>query len=119
MGTPLTDQELHNLAMNLVGHELEAAGFEFMAINSKMGKIPQFVCVKERQLYFIAVCYVSYPKDPLCYDSDLTKKIAAHAESFNAKTMYAGVGISNAQDRRLPVYLNEPYIVDYHGLVEI
>ena len=29
MKTPLTDQEIHNLAMNFVGEELEERGFEF------------------------------------------------------------------------------------------
>ena len=36
---PLTEQELRNLAMNIVGRELEAEGFEFMAVNSKPKKI--------------------------------------------------------------------------------
>ena len=41
----LTDQELHNLAMNTVGRQLEASGYEFMTINSKPKKNPQFVCL--------------------------------------------------------------------------
>ena len=39
MDTPLSKQELHNLAMNHVGKDLESRGFEFMAINSKLKKI--------------------------------------------------------------------------------
>ena len=31
----LTQQELHNLAMNIVGKKLEKMGYEFQAINSK------------------------------------------------------------------------------------
>ena len=46
----LTEQELHNLAMNIVGRELEADGYEFMGVNSKPGKNPQFVCLKESLL---------------------------------------------------------------------
>ena len=30
----LTGQELHNLAMNIVGEKLEKMGYEFQAINS-------------------------------------------------------------------------------------
>ena len=115
----LTEQELHNLAMNIVGKELEEAGFEFMGVNSKKGKNPQFVCLKEKVLHFIVVRPVAYPKDPTVYDSSLMLKIKDHAQKFEARTYYAGVGLSNAQDQNLPVYLNEKYIVQYDGLIEI
>ena len=45
----LTKQELHNLAMNIVGKELEEKGYEFIAINSTLGKHPQFVCIDKKQ----------------------------------------------------------------------
>ena len=32
----LNDQELHNLAMNIVGKELEAQGYEFLGVNSEV-----------------------------------------------------------------------------------
>ena len=47
------------------------------------------------------------------------KKVRDHALKFEARTYYAGVGLSNAQDQNLPVYLNEEYIVHYEGLIEI
>ena len=115
----LTDQELHNLAMNIVGRQLEEDGFEFMGVNSKPESNPQFVCLKEKQLHFIVVRNVPYPEDPTKYDETLLFKIKDHASKFEGRTYYAGVGLSNAADRTLPVYLNEPYIVDYHGLIEI
>ena len=115
----LTDQELHNLAMNLVGKELEAEGYEFMGVNSKFKKDPQFVCLKDKILHFVVVRYVDYSQDPRAYDEVLMQKVKDHAEKFEAKTYYAGVGLSNAKDQKLPVYLNEDYIVDYNGLIEI
>lgn len=115
----LTKQELHNLAMNIVGRELEADGFEFMAVNSKPKKNPQFVCLKEKQLHFIVVRNIEYPADPSVYDDELMQKVKQHAAKFEAKTYYAGVGLSNAANRELPVYLNEDYIVEYQGLIEI
>ena len=114
----LTEQELHNLAMNIVGRELEANGFEFMAINSKPKKNPQFVCLKDKLLHFIVVRNVAHPKDPRDYDQKLMAKVKDHAIKFEAKVYYAGVGLFNALDRNLPVYLNENYIVDYQGLME-
>lgn len=116
---PLTEQELHNLAMNIVGRELEADGFEFMGVNSKLKKNPQFVCLKEKDLHFILVRAIAYPKDPQEYDPSLMQKMKEHAEKFEAKTYYAGVGLSNSKDQSLPVYLNEEYIVDYAGIKQL
>ena len=116
---PLNEQELHNLAMNIVGKELEDAGYEFMGVNSKKGKNPQFVCLKEKNLHFIVVRPVAYPHNPAEYDPALMKKVRQHAIKFEARTYYAGVGLSNAADQNLPVYLNEEYIVRYEGLIEI
>ncbi|WP_108424240.1 Na(+)-translocating NADH-quinone reductase subunit F [Flagellimonas amoyensis] len=119
MGRELTEQELHNLAMNIVGRELEANGFEFMAINSKLKKNPQYVCLKEKLLHFIVVRNVEFPLDPKEYDAELMQTVKDHALKFEARTFYAGVGLSNASDRGLPLYLDEEYIVDYQGLIEI
>lgn len=119
MGTPLTNQELHNLAMNIVGRQLEAQGYEFMGVNSKPRRNPQFVCLKDKKLYFIVVRSVPYPQDPTAFDSVLLGKIKKHAQLQDAETYYAGVGLYNALDRTLPVYLNEDYLLDYEGLIKI
>lgn len=119
MRRALTEQELHNLAMNIVGRELEADGFEFMAINSKLKKNPQYVCLKDKILHFIVVRNVEFPLDPRDYDRELMRKVKEHAEKFEARTYFAGVGLSNAANRMEPLYLNEEYIVDYQGLIEI
>ena len=119
MGKPLSEQELHNLAMNIVGRQLEAEGYDFMGVNSKPKKNPQFVCLKEKKLHFIVVRHVSYPDNPNVFDTALMKKMKVHAEKHEAKAYYAGVGLSNAKNQELPVYLNEDYIVDYKGLIEV
>ncbi len=118
---PLTEQELHNLAMNIVGKQLEAEGFEFMTVNSELKKNPQFVCLKNKKLHFIIVKGIGYPGDPKdieFYRTDLNK-MRDHALKFEADTFYAPVGLVNAKDYDLPVYLNEAYIVDYDGLIKI
>ena len=119
MGKPLTQQELHNLAMNTVGRQLEEEDFDFMGVNSKLKKNPQFVCLKEKKLHFIIVRNATFPNNPKDYDVAFMKKMKDHADKHEARTYYAGVGLSNAADPRQPVYLNEPYIVDYDGLIEI
>lgn len=115
----LTRQELHNLAMNIVGRRLEAEGYEFMGVNSSLKKNPQFVCLKDKALHFIIVRNIVYPNDPTVYDERVVRKVKEHALKHEAKTYFAGVGLYNASDQTLAVYLNESYIVDYHGLIEI
>ncbi|WP_276165706.1 Na(+)-translocating NADH-quinone reductase subunit F [Zobellia alginiliquefaciens] len=119
MGKPLSERELHNLAMNIVGRELESEGYDFMGVNSEPKRNPQFVCLKDKILHFIVVRYVPHPENPNIYDQALMKKMKDHADKHEAKTYYAGVGLSNAENPELPVYLNEAYVVDYIGLIEI
>ena len=117
--TALSEQELHNLAMNIVGKQLEAEGFEFLSVNSTLKKNPQFVCLKEKVLHFVVVKAIVFPNDPKDLDMDNLTKMKDHAEKIEALTYYAGVGLVNAKDHNLPVYLNEDYVVDYDGLVKI
>ena len=48
---PLNKQEIHQLAMQEVGNFLEENGYEFLAVNSKRNRSPQFVCVKDKLLF--------------------------------------------------------------------
>lgn len=105
--------------MNIVGRQLEEEGYDFMGVNSKLKKNPQFVCLKEKKLHFIVVRSVAFHDNPKDFDKVLMKKMKDHADKQEARTYYAGVGLSNAEDRNLPVYLDEPYVVDYDGLIEI
>ncbi|MGO2103560.1 MAG: Na(+)-translocating NADH-quinone reductase subunit F, partial [Psychroflexus halocasei] len=51
----LEEQQLHNLAMNIAGKDLESMGYEFLGVNSKIGKNPQFVAIKDSKLIFVLV----------------------------------------------------------------
>ncbi len=117
MSKPLTKQELHNLAMNHVGKELEKRGFEFIAVNSKLKKHPQFVCIdKNNQYYFVIVRTVMLPENPNNYDVVWMETFKKHAREKDAKVLYAGVGLSNPEDENLPIYLNEEYLIEYNGI---
>lgn len=113
----LTEQELHQLAMNIVGKELENDGFEFLAVNSKLKKNPQFVALKEKQLHFVVVRAVLYPDDPNDYDKDLITKVKEHASKFEAITHFAGVGLANSTDYEKPIDTDSDYVVNYNGLI--
>ncbi len=120
MGQALTEQELHNLAMNEVGKDLEKRGFEFIAINSKLKKHPQFVCMdKNKQYFFVIVRAVILPENPNNYDVIWMESFKKHAREQDAKVLYAGVGLGNPDGEDLPVYLNEEYLMEYNGIQAI
>lgn len=117
MSKPLTKQELHNLAMNHVGKDLEQRGFEFIAINSKLKKHPQFVCIdKNSQYFFVIVRAILLPDNPNNYDVVWMESFKKHAREKNAQVLYAGVGLANAKDEKLAIYLNEEYLIEYNGI---
>lgn len=117
MSKALSKQELHNLAMNHVGKDLEQRGFEFVAINSTLKKHPQFVCIdKNSQYYFVIVRAVLLPDNPNNYDVVWMETFKKHALDKDAKVLYAGVGLSNPEGEGLPIYLNEDYLIEYNGI---
>ncbi|MBO3099505.1 Na(+)-translocating NADH-quinone reductase subunit F [Gelidibacter pelagius] len=117
MSKALTEQEIHNLGMNHVGKDLEARGFEFIAINSKLKRHPQFVCMDQtKQYFFVIVRTVILPENPNNYDVIWMETFKKHARENDAKVLYAGVGIGNPNGEDLPVYLNEEYLIEYNGI---
>ena len=117
MRKPLSKQEMHNLAMNHVGKDLESRGFEFVAINSKLKKYPQFVCIdKSSQYFFVIVRVVKLPENPNNYDVVWMETFKKHAFEKDAKVLYAGVGIGNPEGDKLPIYINEEYLIEYNGI---
>lgn len=119
MKQELTEQELHNLAMNIVGEDLQKNGFEFLSINSKLKKDPQFVALKDKKLHFVVVRAIQYPEDANTYDPSYMQTIKNHALKFNARTYYAGVGLGHGSDYGKPVLKNESYTMVYNGIQEI
>ena len=114
----LDEQELHNLAMNIVGKDLEDNGYEFLGVNSKLRRNPQFVALKDTKLHFVIVRAIECPDDPKAFDPAFMKDIKEHAEKFNARTFYAGVGLANSSDYDKPVSNEEDYVVNYSGWKE-
>lgn len=117
MSKALTQQELHNLAMNHVGKDLEQRGFEFIAINSKLKKHPQFVCMdKNKQYFFVIVKAVLLPENPNNYDIVWMESFKKHARENDAKVLYAGVGLGSTKGENEPIMLNEDFLLEYNGI---
>lgn len=120
MARELSQQELHYLAMNIVGKDLEKRGFEFIAIESKLGKQPQFVCIdKNNQRYFVIVKAILIPENPNNFDIIKMEMFKVHAQKHNAKVLYAGVGIGNPEGEHLPILKDEEYLLQYDGIQHI
>ncbi|MDC1217010.1 Na(+)-translocating NADH-quinone reductase subunit F [Flavobacteriaceae bacterium] len=115
----LTSQEIHQLAMQEVGTYLEHEGFEFLAVNSQIKRSPQFVCVKDKILYFVVTQGCLYPQPPKEYDSIKMNKVKLHADKNKAKVYFAGVGFANAHDYKKPLSKTDPYVVNFDGIQKI
>jgi hypothetical protein len=107
--------ELHQLAMKTVGDDLTAQGYEFVAVNSELQKDPQFVCKKDKQLIFVVVKAYIYPANPRKYNQELLDKIKSHAEKYDARVCFAGVGFARADNYDLPLAKSQPYVINYEG----
>jgi hypothetical protein len=112
----LTLQEIHQLAIKEVGDHLEAEGYEFLAVNSQLKRTPQFVCVKDKKLYFVLVQGTLYPNAPKKFDPVLIEKVKDHAEQNNAQLYLAGVGFAHAENYDYPLTKKDPYAVNFQVL---
>ena len=116
----LTEQELHNLAMNIIGKKLQEMGYEFVAVNSQLKKHPQFVLYKKGEpTIFVLVKATKNIQNPDTYDVLWMETFKEHAKKSNAKVWFAGVGIANAESVELPVFKDQPYYVAFEDFVKI
>lgn len=116
----LTEQELHNLAMNIVGKKLQEMGYEFVAINSQLKRHPQYVLYKKGEpTIFVLVKATNNIQNPDSYDVLWMETFKEHARKSNANVWYAGVGIANAESVELPVFKDQPYYVAFEDFIRI
>jgi len=119
MTKPLTQQESHNLAMNLAGEELQKEGYEFLAINSDIKKNPQFVAQKNKETIFVVVRPVTSIEETESYQNIMMEPILEHANKYNAKVYYTGIWLGHGKDINQPVINGEKYSYAYVGLIEV
>ena len=116
----LTKQELHNLAMNIVGKKLEKMGYEFQAINSQLKRHTQFVLFKKWDApIFVLVKASNNIQNPEEYDVLWMETFKEHAKKQNAKVWFAGVGIANAESVENTVFKDQPYYVAFKDFIKI
>ena len=116
----LTAQELHNLGMNIIGEKLQKMGYEFVAINSKLKKHPQFVLYKKGEpTIFVLVKVSSNIQQPERYDAIWMETFKEHAVQQNAKVWFAAIGLANSESVELPVFKDQPYYVAFEDFEKI
>ena len=116
----LTKQELHNLGMNIVGKKLQEMGYEFLAVNSQLGKHPQFVLYRKGEPnIFVLVKTTNNIQNPTEYDQKWMDRFVGHAKEQNAEVWFAGVGIANAESVDAPVFKNQPYYLAFDDFIKI
>jgi hypothetical protein len=116
----LTAQELHNLGMNIIGEKLQKMGYEFVAINSKLKKHPQFVLYKKGEpTIFVLVKVSSNIQQPERYDAIWMETFKEHAVQQNAKVWFAAIGLANSESVELPVFKDQPYYVAFEDFEKV
>ncbi|MGG8496317.1 Na(+)-translocating NADH-quinone reductase subunit F [Tenacibaculum sp. TC6] len=116
----LTEQELHNLGMNIAGKKLQKMGYEFVAVNSTLKKHPQFVLFKKGEpTIFVLVKVTNNIQTPQEYDVLWMETFKEHAKKQNAKVWFAGIGIANAESIELPVFKDKPYYIAFEDFIKI
>ena len=116
----LTAQELHNLGMNIIGEKLQEMGYEFVAINSKLKKHPQFVLYKKGEpTIFVLVKVSSNIQQPETYDTIWMETFKEHAIQQNARVWFAAIGLANAESVELPVFKDQPYYVAFEDFEKV
>lgn len=110
-----TNEEIHHIGMNFIGEELQKLGYEFLGVNSDLKKHPQFVTFKSGEpITFVMVKTVVFPAD---FDAlpDMKDKVIAHAKTQDSSVWFAGVGVCDHENPKLPPSKGKPYQILFNG----
>ena len=112
-------EEIHYIGMNFVGEELQNMGYEFLGINSKLKKHPQFVIFKSGEpITFVMVKTEVFPND-FSTLPEVSDKVIAHAKTQDSSVWFAGVGLANDEDPQFPPDNEKPYKILFNGFKKL
>ena len=110
-----TEEELHYIGMNFIGEELQKMGFEFLAVNSKLKKHPQFVTYKKGEKNVFIMVQSFLPPNDYTKVPEVAQKVLDKANEQDANLWFAGVGITHANDITKPPVKGEAYKILFNG----
>lgn len=112
-------EEIHYAGMNFVGEELQKLGYEFLGVNSKPQKHPQFVIFKSGEpITFVLVKTVVFPANFEALPQ-VTEKVVAHAKKQDSSVWFAGVALCDAENEQKPPRIGKPYKILFNGFKKI
>ena len=109
-------------AMNIVAEKgLEPEGYQLIEANNGVAVFPNFVCMKEAQLYYISVGCAVAPNVPRL-DSEVVPKLLEIANEHHAKVLYAPVSFGSTDPERMRAGLvlnGDDFTGNFLGFLEI
>ncbi|RXQ94460.1 hypothetical protein EO244_09260 [Ancylomarina salipaludis] len=117
-GKRLSGEELHELGIKWVYKHIKDE-FEVLSVNIEFEKNPQIIARKDDDMYFIVVKTSTYP-DLGSLSSMAAEEIITHADTHQAKILFAHVGVANANtENEAEMAFPEKdgqYYINYTGL---
>ena len=118
----LVAEEGMEFAMGVAARDgLEPGGYQILEANSGLAVFPNFVCMKEAQLYFVSVDCCLAPNVPHL-DKQAVPEMLEIAAEHNAKVLYAPVSFGSADPERLQARLalyGDEFIGTLMGMLEV
>jgi len=118
----MTEYDKLNFAMNIVKQcELDKNGYSIIAATDQVGQIPNFVCEKDGNTFFIVVKCDIAPEMPVMSVEE-KKHVIQHANKYNAICYFAPVSIGSMDGERFDASLAlkyDGYYSKYLGLERI
>lgn len=115
----MTKQDLFDFAQEVVWeNEVESKGYEVLAANNYLDKLPHMVLKKDNQIYFILVEAAIAPDQP-ALDPRRKANLLNQARKFDAICYYASVGFGSLDEVRFKASLalkGDGYYANYIGL---
>ena len=117
-GKRLSGEELHELGIKWVYKHIKDE-FEVLSVNIEFEKNPQIIARKDDNMYFIVVKTSTYP-DLGSLSPMAAEEIIKHADTHQAKILFAHVGVANANTKNEAEMAfpekDSQYYINYTGL---
>lgn len=114
----LTDKEVHEFGLEVLFKQVQKEGYEVVSVNSDLNQHPQMILKKEGQLYFVIVRTVPANQDKDNYDSRIASQVVSHSKQYNAKVLYAGIGLYSMTSGHI-LTRGAPYAINYTGMIDL
>lgn len=115
-------EEAIEFAMEIVAqHGIAPEGYSIIETNNGLTAFPNFVCMKDTQLFFIAVDVAVAPRLP-SLKPDVVPKMLKIADENHAKVLYAPVSFGSADPERMQAGLalsGDEFIGNFAGFIPL